>query len=611
MILGLTAAAKLFVLVHGSELLAQPHPFLPGTYEIYIWLALAAELTAFAFLAFAGARAFLLACLGLAILFIAYHAIDVGLQVGGPGPSLGGLLGHWRPLTEAESALSFLLACGLGISSFVGLFPASQKSVSAPPRQSAALSTGVAVSSWLVAGGLILWFWKGRALGGDEGMEAAISLQLLAHAGNINRIWNDQLPLLTELGAQLFRLFGHSLTVGRVGVVLIGCLFPFTVGIYCARAGAKWAGAVAVVFLWLLVPVWYGSFMLEAPAYCAGISALLPLVLLGFGRVPLCVSALLAAFALSIKFTAAFALVVPFIWLLQRSWRTALLWGFLAVGLTILTSFVEPGWSWSTIAASHLDFSAPERMAYRFDPLIYAQGWLVCAFAVFAVAGRYVKNQLGPIIPWLSAVLAALFILIVHRPFWGYYDVELITPVAVLAGLGVVDLWRLPGAANISQLERRMAITGTTIICFLWIWQQEIQIGRSHTQAEVIAASPVVKELKALGKSGKSEFSMDPLWTFAADQPQTPPELTIIPLKRVWSREISDTIIAQSLASNRVDAIVLHDSALKESAWSNLLSNYVPTARDGTDIVFVRRDLDPKPIDLGGGQAAMLKRLGL
>jgi hypothetical protein len=242
--------------------------------------------------------------------------------------------------------------------------------------------------------------------------------------------------------------------------------------------------------------------------------------------------------------------------------------------------------------------------------LAYAQGWLVCALAVFAVANRYVRNELALIVPWLSAALAALFIHLIHRPFWDYYNIHLITPVAVLAGVGTIDLWRLLGRAEIPRLQRRLAGAFLVVICCLWARHRETEIVASHAHATLMSASPVVKELKALGESGHTEFSIYPLWTFAAGKTQTPTELTIIPRKRVWSGQISDTVIVQMLASNHIDAIVLYQNSMKDPVWTNLLASYIPVARDEGNILFVRRELNPKPINLDE-QTEMLHKLGL
>jgi len=576
----------------------QPHPFLPGTLEPYVWLGLAIELVAFVALWIAGFRVFLTICLGLAILFIGYHALEAGLQIESPCPCLGGLLSRWRPLAQSESALSFLLACALGLASFVGLFPVSPSKFVAPSLGRLRISALPAMALWVLCGLGVVLLWSGRILGGDEGMEAAKSLQLLLHPQSIEQMWNDQPPLWSIVGALIFRLFGPSMTAGRIAVVFLGFLMPLVWAIYWSKAGSRWAALVSVFLLWLAVPSCLGSFMLEAPAYSVGTAAMLPLLIRGQNRFSLFTSVCIASLALWLKLTAAFALVVPFSWLLQRSWRRALLWGGGVLGLTLLGSLVLPGWSWVEMRSSHLNFWNDQIWRYHLDAAIYAQGWLICLLATFSLASRYVNKQLQPIVPWLSAAIVAMLIHLLHRPFWSYYSVHLIAPLAVLAGVGVFDLWESLKRASLSTLERRVLLGGTSILSLLWFWQQETQIVDAYRSSTVIASSPITAELKLLGQSGHTMFSMNPAWTFAAQQVQTPPELTVIPLKRVWSGQISDTMISSLLASNRVDAIVLSQDVLKQSAWTNLLAAYLPTAREGTTILFERRELNPHPIDL-------------
>ena len=82
-ILAATAAFKAISLVAGTGLLGYPHPFLPGTYRVYVWLGLAAEMAVFAALV-RGRRIFLLGCFGLSIVFIGYHALGAFLRMSGP-----------------------------------------------------------------------------------------------------------------------------------------------------------------------------------------------------------------------------------------------------------------------------------------------------------------------------------------------------------------------------------------------------------------------------------------------------------------------------------------------------------------------------------------------
>lgn len=56
-----------------------------------------------------------------------------------------------------------------------------------------------------------------------------------------------------------------------------------------------------------------------------------------------------------------------------------------------------------------------------------------------------------------------------------------------------------------------------------------------------------------------------------------------------------------------------YQSVLKQPAWSNLLAAYFPTTREDQNILFVRRELNPKPIDLSIDSETTLdlRRLGL
>ena len=448
-------------------------------------------------------------------------------------------------------------------------------------------------------------------------MEGAKSLQLMVHPEGLSLMWNDQPALLSIIVAHLFRLFGPSFSTGRMAVVLLGLALPLTLAVYYARIGIKWAVVIFIIFLWLAMPFYFASLLLEAPAYCIGITALLPLIMRGYGRLPLFFSVLLATLALSIKLTAAFALVVPFVWLMQRSRNRACIWGILILGLTFLNSLIQPGWSWSSMSKSHLDFASPHIQEYGFHSLLYAQGWLVCLFAIFAISFRYVNNNSQQILPWCVAAAVALFIHLIHRPFWYYYGIHLMTPVAVLGGVGAADFWQTLRTARLQKRHRRFVAIGTLLVCLLWVWQQGTQMFEFHAQADPISASPITEQLKALGDSGHTEFAINPVWTFAAGQTQTPPELTIVPLKRFWSGQINDAIITQKVASNHVDALVIYPSTVNESSWSNLLLDYVPTAREaseGGEILFVRRELMPHAIRLDSQpntQAQVLRKLGL
>lgn len=187
------------------------------------------------------------------------------------------------------------------------------------------------------------------------------------------------------------------------------------------------------------------------------------------------------------------------------------------------------------------------------------------------------------------------------------------TPLAVLGAVGFVDLCGLIRAGQLSRIERWAAIAGVVLACAGWGWQRTEQIYVSHQRSIAVDSSPVVEGLKALRQSGQTAFAASPRWTFAAGLLVTPPELTILSLKRAWSGQMSFPLAAELVASNHVGGIVVSPSLVKVPAWSNLLSGYAATARSDDVVLYVRKDLSPEPIEVDerAQTLRMLRRLGL
>ncbi len=131
-----------------------------------------------------------------------------------------------------------------------------------------------------------------------------------------------------------------------------------------------------------------------------------------------------------------------------------------------------------------------------------------------------------------------------------------------------------------------------------WVWQRADTAAYQWKLATDFAVSPVTKELTRLGRAGHTAFALEPLWTFAAGQVQTPPELTILPRKRFWCGEISNAAIANILHSNHVDSVAVDESVASQPGWTNLLADYAPAVHDGGTVLFERRALHPKPVAL-------------
>jgi len=606
-ILILTLVVKIFGLVRGGGFLSESHPFLPGTYRDYVWGGVFVELAALAILMLYAERAFLAACLGLAVVFIGYHAIQVELKVSGPCPCLGGLLSHWRFLTKAESTLSFILAAIMGVASFLGLCPKVQSTHSAAACGLFNRSGFLALGCWLLAGTVVCVLWNGHPLGGSESIEMAKSLQGPA-SPQANFHDPNNSPPWYIVGNRLLALGGTSLLAGRLTVLVVGCLLPLTWMIYWSSKGVATAPLISTLMLWFGMPFYFTTSSLEAPAYAVATAALIPLVIFEGNYWSLLIAALIALIAISIKTTSAIALIAAFVYIAQSNWRKALWWAGAIAILTLLGAIFSG--TMGSPDLFHFDFMKPANRKIHLDPIIYVNGWLVSILAVFAVASRYLKNDINTVVPWLASALAALLFHLVHCPFADAFNIHLMIPVVTLAGVGAVDLWRLRSTLQVSNLERKLIGAGLVVALTLWGWQREMEVKAAYHASARLASSTIATKLQSLDKSGNTIFVADNEWKYAVNAVADCATLTVIPWGRLLSGGISDHAMVELLAKNQPAAFVINQEVLKHADWSAWISSYSPVARDRDCLLFVRRELQPTGIDLNE-QNATLKDLGL
>jgi hypothetical protein len=199
-----------------------------------------------------------------------------------------------------------------------------------------------------------------------------------------------------------------------------------------------------------------------------------------------------------------------------------------------------------------------------------------------------------------------------HRPFFGHYVLHLLSPLVVLGAIGLVDFVGLIRTGQLLRVERWAAAAAVVLMCALWSWQRTGYVMASSRGALVIDSSPIVEGLKSLHESGYCAFAISPKWTFAAGMLQTPPELTILSLKRGWAGQMSPGLTAELVASNHVAGIVVSPKAVKTPEWATLLEGYAPVAQWDLVVLYVRKDLNPKSIDLETETTTqMLKSIGL
>ena len=605
-ILAATATVKAVAIFAGTKLLSQSHPFLPGTYYSLVLTGLFVELIALVTLPLFGRATFLRTAMGLGVVFVVYHAAQKWLGIPAPCPCLGGIISTDRGLINLESFISLSLALLLCAVAFFGLV--SPKDPSDDHDFSSGGSATVSgVVLWMMCGFAVILLWHNRTLGGDEGMEGSKAMYVLEHPYAIGRLWNDQPPLYSHLLAGLFRVTGVSFDAGRTGSVLIGLLLPLTWIAYLRRYSIEWAGVVAVGVLWLFMPEVLGSMMLEAPAYALGTAAALPLAVRSSGTRYLAFSALIAALSLSMKLTGAFGLLVPFVMLVQESRKRAALWACGTMALLLLGAGIAWKWSWSEMLVSHFSKNR-ESLVYAFDGIVLVENWMAVLLAAIGYAIRYAEGRVKPIVPFLAAFGVATIIHFAHHPYWSYYDLHILAPLSVLAGVGAVEIFRK--IRNLAGMERPAAYGFVLLMTALFLVQQASAVKDRYVQSvEIGPRSPVVSLLRCVGTTNETAFSFQSYWLVAAGL-RSPAEIAILPKKRFWSGQIDETMVVEIIHKNNVAQLIIPQENITKQAWSNLLRGYNPALRHGSEIVFIRNDILTNGINIYQSSSP-LKQFGL
>jgi 4-amino-4-deoxy-L-arabinose transferase-like glycosyltransferase len=424
-------------------------------------------------------------------------------------------------------------------------------------------------------------------LGFDEGFELIKAWLVSRGHALYGPFWNDQPPLHTEVLAFLFRLFGPSAGMGRLlsmglAVVLVGALYRLA-----CRGSNRLAGVLAVVllasaseFLSLSVAV-----MLELPAFALGLAAVWAWYRWadGGGRSWLVASGVLLGAALQIKFTVALLLpAFAVAWWLglespasggesngaerrHVSWRARWVWlGAVSgtfVGVVLL--WYGPG-AWTMMGRSH--FSAATRAegasfsAFR-PALLWDDGGLVFLALVGLVVqlGQRRRDLWFPVV-WVVTVLLVHW---QHRPWWPYYWFHFAIPLAWLAGVGAAEVFRLLWRRF--PADRRAGWRGPVLAWVVWslvfagglsvalekvVW--EMQRLRRALPGEQDAT---VQALRVHGAGARWVVTRDLLPAFWAGLPT--PELAVIPLKRLWSGQLTSEQARAVLELYRPELILL------------------------------------------------------
>lgn len=477
------------------------------------------------------------------------------------------------------------------------------------------LSVGVGLCA-LVPLGAALQF------GTDEGYELMKALLVSLGHPLYREVWNDQPPLHTELLALLFRIFGPSAYAGRLlsvgfAMVLVWSLYKLV----SARSG-RLAGLLAVALLassgfFLQLSV---SVMLELPAIALALAAAWAWTRYvgGNGRWWLKCSGLLFGCALQVKLTAAIvlpALAADFLFNRPSGNREtdlsaepgrwtrsheALLWcstALAAFGLILAAFYCRdtlPVFWASHFSTGTSNAVASEGYAFRPESILDDMALAVPAVAGLLLLGCKCRRDL--LLP-TALLAAALAIHLWHRPYWHYYGLHFAIPLAWLGGVGIVEwfrlLWnqetRIPLLAKLGLAFRYLAWSLVVSLVITLapenLWNEVLRLKAARLAEE----EGTVAALRQRAEGTPWVFTDQTVAAFWAGLP-VPPELAVIPSKRIWSGQISRAAILESLERYQPRLVLLRPgSEVKFGLTDYLRQHYQPDPASGAEGLYLRK----------------------
>ena len=482
---------------------------------------------------------------------------------------------------------------------------------------------------WLVPIGIVALIYitlpvrTALQFGCDEGFELMKAF-LVSHGHPLySEIWNDQPPLHTEMLAIMFRLFGPSAFVGRLlslafTTVLVGAFFR-----QVSQQSGRVTGLVAVVlmisfssFIQLSVSV-----MIELPAMALAVASRWALAkhYSGSDRRWVVISGVLFGLALQVKWTAAIyipALVAEYlidnITCCKRNnerprnirsgiWQAPIIWLMFAIGSIMLIVvacyqintfhiFVLSHFSNATRASV-----ASDSYRFRLDSLVNDLGVLIPAsLGVTLIIWKRRWDLSFPIV-LLGTVIA---IHLWHRPYWYYYGMHFAIPLAWLGAVGIVEwikeLWKIRINSICSKMLTGLGLLGWSLIVALTmtlvpenIWSEVVRVSVTTTVTE----DTLLLKLRNYAWRTHWIFTDKLIYAFWAGVP-VPPQLAVIPLKRIWSGQITKEEIVESLERYKPELLYMPlEWETKFGLSDYLREHYQLETRELTYVCYARNNL--------------------
>jgi hypothetical protein len=393
------------------------------------------------------------------------------------------------------------------------------------------------------------------------------------------------------------------------------------------------------------------SCMLEIPALAAAVSALC-FLLIGTAkwRFREIVSGILFGIALQIKLVPAIllSLAAIILWIQhsksERQVRNTTI-SLLVLGLCLVMSVIvidfiiergayllnfQQSWSSHFGHAKSADYGSASE--HPFEWSLFLKNWDTSIPALYGIIflTRRARSDKWAILPlaWLGL---ALLVFGTHKPWWSYYYIHTAIPLCWCAAAGLVALVQSakslsgitannpiitgppipPAPARARNPNRqssktdRPTLSATPVrfggLRLKWVGTLVLyglcalpwMTGRVYLQVKGIRnlpqtySTPVLARIERLKPFTEWIYAQPAIYSFHTGIPM-PPELAVVPLKRLWSGEMTTERIAEELRNYKPGMLLLLNSA-DEMPWRDLINKeYRLIYQDDTQLLYAR-----------------------
>jgi len=379
--------------------------------------------------------------------------------------------------------------------------------------------------------------------------------------------------------------------------------------------------------------------MLEIPALAAAVAGLCVLLLLGNARwhVAEVVAGILFGVAMLLKLVPVILLAVAalILWLryresphtIKRTFLSlAILGASLAVTFLVLDVVIDGGaylanfqqsWVSHFGAAKTSEYGSAKDYPFAWSVLLNNWDTSIPAAVGIAVAIRQARQLPLALVPvgWLAL---SFLVFGIHRPWWPYYYIHTAVPLCLCAALGIRAvsrdvLRRVPfsGKAFIDGVQRLRTEKGTPLprilrflaaaglaVCGLcaagWMGGRVYLQIESVRHAHQTYSTLVLSEIERFKPSVDWIYADKLVYSFHSGIP-VPPQLAVVPLKRLWSGEMTSARLADEVNKYQPGLIVLNNDG-REMPFQELLDrDYRLVYEDTEDRLYAHRGLKAKP----------------